>query len=968
MLRHRARHIPALSFLCALLLAPAAHAQVLTAGSIHGQVITEQGDPLRDARIVATSQASGLEYEARSDADGLFTLRFVAPGEYDLLIELLGYAPKRVTGVPARSSAAPAAVIRLRSVSGPAQQVDLEPYSGSGDQRASVRRQWIGASGIDALPHAGRTLADLVRLSSLASEDLAVEGLPSRLSTMRYAGVEWRPSSGDGATGPVPLGAIAAAELATNAVDVEWGGAAGGILSAHARTGARRTSVDARGTFAGDALPGATLEPEQGWTDVQGEARVMGPLAAGRGGFALGADARMLGSARSAAWAGPDAEALIAAGVAPDGALAPYASPTVQEGSTVRAFGSFDLPVGERHDVGGNVIVNATSLDPVAGRTIGSVGSDALDLLGTVSLSSMLNQRWWNHAQLGVTHGSVERDSLEFAPLLLVPGGLATSRSPFPGERTQTAISVQEAFGARFGAHDVKLGLGVRVSSFDFTGVHDTDGTYLFGGLDELLGGTGALVRTEPVSNEADWSTVGITGFVQDRWRPSPALELLVGARVEAETLPSDDVALDTEWLRLTGIANNTPDDPALRISPRAGLTWTPGGGGWRVEVATGVYDGRNDPELIAAWQADAGTARVRRVVGAVAWPPADAAGGTTALRLTVLDPDFAPPRSARMTAAITRTLGAGTSVQLSGTVRRTDNLPRRTDLNLTDDPVAQDQYGRALFGTLVKQGGLLVAEPGSGRRFPEYDEVAALSADGESKYWGVTLALDHEAGDALDVFARWTFSRTTDDWFGARAGGWTRTMPVGFDEWIDDTSDFDVPHRGVIGAVARAPFGLTLSALYRVQSGLPFTPGFRAGVDANADGIANNDPVFVDASVPGMSELVGQWSCLSDASGDFAERNACRADPVHTLDASAALRLFTVSGMSASVLVEAFDLLDAERRMPDSALYLVDPDAELDVSGDVVSVPLVANPDFGKPRAWPLSGRTLRLGLSLNW
>ncbi|MHB1170480.1 MAG: hypothetical protein ACYC28_14480, partial [Longimicrobiales bacterium] len=204
------------------------------------------------------------------------------------------------------------------------------------------------------------------------------------------------------------------------------------------------------------------------------------------------------------------------------------------------------------------------------------------------------------------------------------------------------------------------------------------------------------------------------------------------------------------------------------------------------------------------------------------------------------------------------------------------------------------------------------------------------------------------------------------DDWFGARDAGWTRTMPVGFDEWIDDTSDFDVPHRGVIGAIARAPFGLTVSALYRVESGLPFTPGFRAGVDVNGDGIANNDPAFVDASVPGMSELIGQWSCLS--SGDFAARNSCRADYVQTLDASASLRLFTVNDISASVHVEAYDLLDAERRMPDSALYLVDPTAPLDVNGDVVSVPLVANPDFGEPRAWPLAGRTLRLGLSLNW
>src|SRR5690606_2306447 len=122
-MRRRALYASTLSSVCALLLAPAAQAQVLTAGSIHGQVVTEHGDPLRDARIVATSLTSGLEHVASSDADGMFTLRFVAPGDYDLLIELLGYAPKRLSGVPARSGSASGIVISLRSVSGPAQQV-----------------------------------------------------------------------------------------------------------------------------------------------------------------------------------------------------------------------------------------------------------------------------------------------------------------------------------------------------------------------------------------------------------------------------------------------------------------------------------------------------------------------------------------------------------------------------------------------------------------------------------------------------------------------------------------------------------------------------------------------------------------------------------------------------------------------------------------------------------------------------
>src|SRR5690606_4702664 len=137
-------------------------------------------------------------------------------------------------------------------------------------------------------------------------------------------------------------------------------------------------------------------------------------------------------------------------GIDPSGELAGYITPTVQEGSVVRAFGPFDAPMSARHSLGARVVLNATSLDPAAGTTLGASGSDALDLLGTIFLASTLNDRWWNHAQLGITRGSLERDSLAIAPLLLVPGGLRTTTSPSPRDATRMEITARNAFGARY--------------------------------------------------------------------------------------------------------------------------------------------------------------------------------------------------------------------------------------------------------------------------------------------------------------------------------------------------------------------------------------------------------------------------------------------------------------------------------------------------------------------------------------
>jgi hypothetical protein len=185
-----------------------------------------------------------------------------------------------------------------------------------------------------------------------------------------------------------------------------------------------------------------------------------------------------------------------------------------------------------------------------------------------------------------------------------------------------------------------------------------------------------------------------------------------------------------------------------------------------------------------------------------------------------------------------------------------------------------------------------------------------------------------------------------------------------------DGPSDFDVPHRLVAGGTFRGPMGLRASALYRGESGRPFTPGFRAGVDADADGHAGNEVAFIDASLPGVAEVMAAHPCLQSSTGRFAARNSCRAAAVHTIDLSVGADLVRRGGTSIGLVAELVDMLGAHRRMPDSALYLIDESRQLtrDAAARTVNVPLIANPDFGAalPQRYP--GRMLRLGVEVNW
>lgn len=959
-----------------LLAAPDVRAQAPTTGTLTGQVVDEEGVPVREVRILASEAGTGLVRSGTTDSNGEFRFLFMPTGDYEVTAERLGYAPKRVIGVPVRPGAEQPVTVRVRGIAAPAQEIDVEYFNAATNGSTAVHTQWISSSMAAAHPARHRSLTDLVRLSSTWDDDLGLEGLPGWLSSVRYDGVEL-PNLGpfdEAAPSLVPLVSVRSAELLGNALDVVWGGAAGGIVSGHAQRGAQEMHVDTRATWTGDALPVSSIE-DVGYTDIRGEARVRGPVFGEGGAFALGLDARSLGTPVTAAWdPGAPSDAVLAYAAANGADLSGYTLPGVREGDAVNAFASLDVPIGEGHALGARALVSTVGAAALPGSGAAAATTDATDIIGAAHLHSRFSTTKWNHLQIGIASSSAERDPLAVAPLTLVSDGLATERLHRPQTTEQMVFDAYNAFGMRIDAHDLKFGAGIRVGTHTYTGIRPASGEYFFGGLDQLTAQTGVLVRTEAAGDDAEWTAAEYSAFAQDRWQVRPGLEVLVGARLDLETLPRENVELDSEWLRLTGVANYLVEKPGPRISPRAGITWSPDNGrAWLIELGGGMFHDRFDPLMLAEWQSDDGAARVRRAVGAVAWPPAGTAGGTSAIHLTVLSSGFNAPRTTRVSGAVTRMIESGTSIQVAASVRRTDNLPRRTDLNLAPETGARDQYGRPVYGVLVQQGGLLVEAPGTSRRFATYDEVAAVSADGESDYWGVTVALDQQVAGMADLFARYTFSRTTDNWFAARAGGgWHIARPTGLDangDWTEGVSDFDVPHRAVAGVVIDAPFGLQLSALYRAESGRPFTPGFRAGVDANADGESRNDPAFVDGAQPGMSELFGRWSCLSASTGEFAERNSCRTDMVHAVDASVAFRLFTAAGVSTSIIVDGFDLLDTERTRPDAALYLVDPAGALvDDGAGTISVPLIVNPDFGEPVAYPHNGRIVRIGLSLNW
>jgi hypothetical protein len=455
-----------------------------------------------------------------------------------------------------------------------------------------------------------------------------------------------------------------------------------------------------------------------------------------------------------------------------------------------------------------------------------------------------------------------------------------------------------------------------------------------------------------------------------------PGLALQLGLRVDWEKVPSDKISQNGAWLGRTTMRNDSIDGSGIKFSPRGGFTWDVANRHrWFVRAGGGVYHGVMDAEALAEAITTPVGVETRHGIGTLGrWPATPEPGNAPVrgLSFALVHPDVTAPRTSRATFGVSGMLGGGAALHLAASYRHTDYLVRRHDLNLLTVPATRDQYGRPVYGGLIQSGGVLVADPGSNRRFSGFDDVIALDQDGYSDYFGFTVRVERRVGRLLTVSTGYTYSRTEDNWLGATSDADARLTPfpdsLDGRDWAEGRSDFDVPHRFVLGA--NLDFGSArLAAFYSFRSGHPFTPGFRDGVDANADGSWRNDPAFVDDQVAGVTDLLPAWPCLLEQVGRFARRNACRGPTVQRLDLRLVFGPFRL-GYPLEVMVDALNVLDAEYAEVDRALFLVDPAGSLstDPVTGVVTVPLVANPGFGTVIRRLGSGRALRFGIRVNY
>jgi len=981
--------------------------QSISAGSIIGQVLDPAGAPMWEARVVVVDSLSGVQRDMTTPPSGTFRFDLVPPGDYLLVVEKIGYGPVRVLVPVTAGRAVEVPSIRLEIVELPVSEVrEVRLSRGTAGATRPGVSEWFSPFSLNEIPGESRDLGGVGRLSTTGDASGAYEGLPSWMNGYSIDGIEFRGGRHVGireqafAGMAFPVLAFESAELISNGVDVEWSGVAGTLLKAQSRRGSRHLRVRAFGDWSGDALAHSKyIATIPSANTIRGGAVISGPIVRDTSHFIIGVEARRAETPFPAAWvpAGFDAQVLAVARDSFGVDLTALMNPRVVTSNVVTGFGHFDWRLGNATTLAvRSSVASLSSTDTDLGaRRSSSLGStrDGLDVTANATLTSAFVRDVIQELRIGLE--STRRDFESTTPPFtsIATGGMQFGSDPaLPGSFRRTRFKVAETLHLPQDAHSLKVGFGLGVNSIDETFAPDRTGSFQFGDVSGFGRGAGGFTQTVGAFPTANHSSFDLFGFFQDSWRAVPGFRLTFGMRWDFTKLPLSDIRLNRDWLSRTGVFNNGTTvslDSAggasvnlsttrHRFSPRFGFTWELGAHHeWTVNGGVGLYYGLADPALFSELIINDGGLERRRGLGMLgAWPavPDSTVAPVQGMALSVLGPDYEPPRTFRASFGLSRGIGSNASIHAETVYRHTDFLTRRHDLNRAG-ALRADQHGRPVYGDLQQLGSLVQPTPGSNRRFSGFDVVSALDPDGFSEYWAVTVGVERHFGDAARLSLSYTRSGAQDNWLGVGQGPEAQLTPfpdsLNGVEWEDGTSDFDRPDR-FVGALRLAPTDLpvTVTGFYRYESGYPFTPGLPAGVDLNGDGSGVNDPAFIDDAITGVSALFGAWPCLRRQRGRFAERNSCRTDAIHRVDVRVTLELLRHTAYPVSLVIDGLNLVETDRALIDRALYVIDPAGTLTVSpdGQQVDVPLAINPRFGKPQVRRSNGRVFRVGMRVNY
>ncbi len=480
-------------------------------------------------------------------------------------------------------------------------------------------------------------------------------------------------------------------------------------------------------------------------------------------------------------------------------------------------------------------------------------------------------------------------------------------------------------------AHRLKVGVDVIGTRVEESQASNPLGWFWFPSLGALAADSPAMfIRTLAPLTAAGtaWTSAG---YVGDTWRAGggggSSVQLTYGARLEASHFsgaPLYNRAADSLFAVRT---DRIPSE--VHLSPRIGFSWAfghlaDGPQSTFLRGGVGVFRSLTPTTLYSAALGAPGLASAETeliCVGAAVPIPdwsryaqdpsaipsqcTDTANAVVIMpqpNITAFAPGFTAPRARRASLGLLRRFPGNYWVTLEASYARGVSQYGFRDLNLVGTPrfALADEAGRPVYvpaDSIIPATGALSAT--GSRRYPQFGTVLLIRSDLQSDTRQLTASFTGVIARSGSFRLAYTLTRARDQssfsCCGASRGLAAQTTggDPGMLEWA--TSDLEQRH-AFLGTVSYpVTRALEISAIGRLNSGIPFTP--MVGRDINGDG-ARNDRAFIfdpataqDTAVAnGMRTLLSAApsavrSCLRSQLGRIAARNSCTGPWQPTLD-----------------------------------------------------------------------------------
>ncbi len=941
-------------------------AQGLSGASIEGTAITASGTPVAGASVALRHLGNGTTRATLTSSLGRYRFDHVeVGGPYRIEARAIGFEPVTITGLTLHLGDR----VERRLIFAERPVVLEDVVVGGSDLRdpgAGGAASTIPGTAVRTLPLLNRNFVGLFATASQAV-GFSVGGQHPRYNAIQIDGgsatdvfgVGVTPGSAAGAKA-ISLEALEELRILIAPFDVRQGGFTGGLINAVTRSGTNRFRASVFGTVARPELVGTDTAGVgvAEFNILQYGMSVGGPIRRDRLHFFAAADLQT----RRTPFVGPEA-ADPATGISdsiarragqvfrdrygfdPGGPESPILS---QPDRNLFAKLSWQPTPSHRLELSHNWV--DASVDDLGRTQITRQNRDGWQLsnsgfainvranttrLRAVSAFGTAS----NELVASVQVVDEARESSLRVPLFLVqanPGRYLAAGSVKGAQGTETdqrVIELTDNLTWNRGAHQFTLGTQnqrIRISDTFFLGAW---GVWTFGSV-------GALERREatryevalplrPGGPRADYHVTQLAGYLQDRWRASSRLTITAGLRAD---VPFFEAPLRNNALAdSTALGVDTGMFPSgnVVVSPRVGLSYHLGAARRTLlRAGVGGFVGRPPLAWLTSAYVNTGQEQTLLVCTGATVPapvtdisrlPSRCLGSGAPPPVATINTfaaTFRMPQAVKYVIGFDHDAGRGFVVSVDVVHTRTRNQLYLVDRNLV--PGSKSTEGRLMYGAINPITAAAVpARVATG--FGPVFEFGNRSADRATSAT-VTVAKQWPSGGLVQL--SYTWSRTEDLMSLAGFTGTLLLQNAPIEGTIADRrlsrSARDVPHNLVVIASAPIGFGITGSVFLRARSGTPYA--YVATGDANADGAAGNDLLFVPrdaadvslanpARYPELDQFIAGEPCLQRHRGRVMTRNSCRNPSVRTLDLRLAKAL-SLGGQRLEVGLEAFNAL----------------------------------------------------------